>query len=169
MQKAQAAYKRDFDARLRGSLPANVKEGDYAFVRKTYYNPECEERHKLSPVDNGHFRVISAAPDTAGLGTNNHHERLSRDRVVFAPTPVPLMPSDSLMPVAAPASTSPSPVPRPVLVPYSHRGLSDLPRSFVNPPRGIITRTEISSSQRSVVPAKEGPPRASTLSPSPES
>lgn len=43
MKKARTAYKREFDVRLRGTLPANIKEGDSAFVRKEYYNPKQEK------------------------------------------------------------------------------------------------------------------------------
>lgn len=65
MEKAEAAYKRDFDARLPGSLPANIKSEDYAFVRQKYYNPQVERRHKISPVAEGRFRVVSVTPDKA--------------------------------------------------------------------------------------------------------
>lgn len=145
MEKAGAAYKRNFDARLRSSLPANIKEGNYAFVHKEYCNPEPKKRDKLSPVANGPFMVICLTTGTVALDIGNRHECLSRDLVVRAPTPVPPKPSNSPTPVAAPASTPPSSPPRPVSVPHPRRGLSNLPTSLVTLPRGIITCTGISS------------------------
>lgn len=62
MEKAQATYKHDFCARLQGSLPTNIKSGDYALIRKEYYNPERKIRHQLSPIADGPFLVVSVPP-----------------------------------------------------------------------------------------------------------
>lgn len=53
MEKAKFAYKRDFDARLRGNLLSDINLWDYAFIRTDYYNPEREKPQKLSPIAEG--------------------------------------------------------------------------------------------------------------------
>lgn len=62
MEQSHAAHKRDFDARMRGTLPADIKARDYAFVHEEYYIPEGKKRHKLSPVADGFFRVVFVTP-----------------------------------------------------------------------------------------------------------
>lgn len=81
--KAQAAYKRDFDARVKRFAPT-VRENDYVFLRKEYYNPKKEKRHKLSLIADGPYRVVSATDTTVVLDIKGQHERISRDRVARA-------------------------------------------------------------------------------------
>jgi len=86
---AQARYKRDFDARLRRNAESLVP-GVHVFVRRDY-SPKTDGsvpgRHKLSPVADGPFKVLSVDEDTVVVDDGDgNEERLSRDRVVRAPS-----------------------------------------------------------------------------------
>ena len=87
-EQAQARYKRDFDRRLRRNAEELVP-GMYVFVRREYYprsDGSTPKRHKLSPVADGAFKVLSVDESTIVIDDGEgNEERLSRDRVVRAP------------------------------------------------------------------------------------
>lgn len=128
MDRAQAVYKRDFDARLRGGRPEMITPGDFVFVRKEHYNPGREKRQKLSPVADGPVKVISVTTGTIVVKMGDAHERLSRDRVVLAPPPPTEATPATLDSTPEVDTTSGTPVvSRPAVLPHPSRGLSDLP------------------------------------------
>ena len=58
LEKRQARYKRNFDARLR--LPVQqISEGSFVFLRRDH-TPRTESRHKLAPVADCPFEVVGA-------------------------------------------------------------------------------------------------------------
>ena len=62
LEKRQARYKRNFDARLR--LPVlRISEGSFVFLRRDR-TPRTESRHKLEPVADGPFEVVGANEHT---------------------------------------------------------------------------------------------------------
>lgn len=167
MEKVHAAYKRYFDASLRGSLLADIKSEDYAFVRKDYSNPEPEKRHEPSPVDQDPLTAGSITHNTIALDFNRQHERVSRDRVVLAPPTLMPTPSGSSAKVAD-ATLLTMPPHRPIFVPLPHRGLSDLPTSYVPTRHGMITSAGIASVTHPVAQAKQWPSTASALTSPPK-
>ena len=85
---ARARYKRDFDRRLRRNAET-LTSGMYVFVRRDYApktDGSVPRKHKLSPVADGPFRVISVDEKTVVIDdAQGNEERLSLDRVVKAP------------------------------------------------------------------------------------
>lgn len=85
LHREQRRYKRDFDKRLR--LPTQeISAGSYVFVRKEYFGKQ-NPRHKLSPIAEGPFRVIDTTEQTVVIQDGLRQEKISRDRVVGAPSP----------------------------------------------------------------------------------
>lgn len=82
---AQASYEKNFDVRMWKTKKV-LKPGSYAFGRKKYYGKDMP-KHKLAPIADGPFRVVSVNTDTSFLDINKEHERLSLDRFVLAPSP----------------------------------------------------------------------------------
>ena len=79
-------YKKDFDKRLR--LPKDdIKTGYFVFVRRDYTSKAEGEKHKLAPRADGPYKVFGCTADTVDLQIGEERERVSRDRVVLAPTP----------------------------------------------------------------------------------
>ncbi|CAN8076688.1 unnamed protein product [Agarophyton chilense] len=145
MGRAQAAYKRDIDTKAPRSPPRLAPDG-YVFIRKEYWNPEKEKRHKLSPVADGPFRVIWVAPDTVVVDLAGNHERISRDRVVPAPPPLTSQPTGVTVPVETNSSTHlPQVFPCPYAFPHPSRGLSNLPLPAAPNPQGIASPIRRSS------------------------
>ena len=90
LEKRQARYKRNFDARL---LPVQqISEGSFVFIRRDH-TPRTESRHKLAPVADGPFEVVGADEHTVVVKIDENVERVSRDRVELAPKPAE--PSDA--------------------------------------------------------------------------
>ncbi len=56
-------------------------------MRREYANLKTEKKHKLSPIADGAYLVISVQETTVVLEIDGEHERNSLDRVVEAPSP----------------------------------------------------------------------------------
>ena len=94
LEKRQARYKRNFDARLR--LPVQqISEGSFVFVRRDH-TPRTESRHKLAPVADGPFEVVGADEHTVVVKIDENVERVSRDRVELAPKPAEPVTQDTV-------------------------------------------------------------------------
>jgi len=87
LDKAQASYKKNFDARLTKSRDS-LRVGSFAFVRKDYSNPRDDTRHKLAARVYGPFQVHSVNEHTDVLRMGDNLERISLDRVTPALSPV---------------------------------------------------------------------------------
>ena len=87
-EAARVRYKRDFDNRLRRNNE-RLAPGLFVFVRRDYApktDGSVPRKHKLSPVADGPFRVLSVDENTVVIDDNRgNQERLSLDRVVRAP------------------------------------------------------------------------------------
>ena len=87
MAKGQLCYKGDFDKKIRIPMP-NIQPRAHVFIRKEYFNPKKDKKHKLAAIATGPYAVIEVNPDTGVIkDENRQHERISRDRVVMAPLP----------------------------------------------------------------------------------
>ena len=87
LRSTQQRYKRNFDRRMR--LPKqDPLPGEYVFIRKDH-RARHEPKHKLSPIATGPYRVIDADDKTLVVEMGQRHERVSRDRVEWAPPPPP--------------------------------------------------------------------------------
>ena len=82
---AQARRKRNFDACVR-PVPQAIAPGTHVYVRKEYINPQKERKHKLSSVAEGPYEVLDTNADRVVINDGSRVERLSRDRVVLAPS-----------------------------------------------------------------------------------
>ncbi len=86
LERAQARYKKNYDARLRRQSE-RIKKNDYVYVR-VERRDEKEHRHKLAAVAEGPYRVIETKDTTVTIEKDDKSvERLSRSRVVAAPEP----------------------------------------------------------------------------------
>ena len=85
LEKRQARYKRNFEARLRRPVQ-QISEGSFVFVRRDH-TPKTESRHKLAPVANGPLEVVGADEHTVVVKIDENVERVSQDRVELAPKP----------------------------------------------------------------------------------
>ena len=86
LAKGQKKYQRNFNARTR--IPRNtLGVGSFVFVRKEFFDKE-NKKHKLAPIADGPYRVVSLTPDTVVLRIGEEDERVSRDRIVEAPQPL---------------------------------------------------------------------------------
>ena len=170
MEKAQLSYKRNFDSRVRRPLPS-IRVDEYVFLRKEYYNPEKERRHKLSPIADGPYRVVEVASDTVVLDIDNQRERISRDRVSLAPNPNlelatgTIASGDSEQEESAPSDVV---APRPSVLPHPDRDLMDLPTEGDSRLRDVTQSARVVSTdstrvhppphliRETVAPTKEG-------------
>ena len=85
--KGQMRYKSDFDKKIRMPIP-NIQPGSYVFIRKEYFNPKKDGKHKLAAIATGPYEVIEVNQDAVVIkDKDRQHERISRDRVVMAPPP----------------------------------------------------------------------------------
>ena len=112
LKKAQQRYKRSFDNRVR-PLAQALRPNAYAFLRADHPALGIEGiRHKLAPLVTGPHRIHSVAEDRRTVvldvsqsGQPEQLERVSRDRVVPAPSP----PGSALPPTHASAYNASNP------------------------------------------------------------
>ena len=94
MEKRQIRYKRGFDDRVT-PYKEDVTVGTHFFLRKDYKNPRRDSKHKLAPIVTGTYKVTAREANTVTIERENlEHEKVSRDRVVRAPTPMDIFISD---------------------------------------------------------------------------
>lgn len=86
IDKEQARYKRNFDARLR-KPSYKIPVGFFVFLRKLKGSTKGKQ-HKLSPVPTDPFRVMEVRDDTVVIEDGDAQERVSRDPVQLAPNPL---------------------------------------------------------------------------------
>ena len=86
LRKEQARYKRNFDARLR-KPKYDIPVGSYVFLRKEQ-GTATEPKHKLAQVATGPYAVKQADRNTVVIAIGDQEERVSRDRVELAPSPM---------------------------------------------------------------------------------
>ncbi|CDF36784.1 unnamed protein product [Chondrus crispus] len=86
LRKEQARYKRNFDARLRKSK-YDIPSGSYVFLRKEQ-GTATEPKHKLAQVATGPYQVKESTENTVVIAIGDQEERVSRDRVELAPSPM---------------------------------------------------------------------------------
>ena len=87
LEKRQARYKNNFDNRI-GTPRDDIVVGCHVFVRKVYFNPKKKRKHKLSPVVTGPYLVLQVVKHTVVIEIEDKtRERVSKDRVVLAPSP----------------------------------------------------------------------------------
>lgn len=92
--KEQARYTRNFDARLckpRYEIPV----GSFVFLRKEKGTAE-EPKHQPARVATGPYQVIEVANDNVVIIRGEERERISRDRVGLAPSPMKRVADNSL-------------------------------------------------------------------------
>ena len=95
MEKRQLHYKRGFDDRVM-PYKEDVTVGTYVFLRKDYTNPRRESKYKLVPIATGPYKVTAREANTITIeGEKLEQEKVSRDRVVRAPTPMDIVIADS--------------------------------------------------------------------------
>ena len=96
MEKRQLRYKRGFDDRVM-PYKEDVTVGTYVFLRKDYTNPRRESKHKLGPIATGTYKVPAREANTVTIERENlEQEKVYRDRVVRAPTPMGIGIADSV-------------------------------------------------------------------------
>lgn len=101
------------------------------FLPDDYYKPENEYCHKLSPTVDGHYRVVSVNTYMFILDFDDHHERISHDRVYWEhyPTqesmPTSFTGTDSTA-ISDPTAPAVFTAVRLLVLLKPHRGLSDL-------------------------------------------
>ena len=76
----QKRYAKHFNKSIK-PVGQGYTEGTLVFVRKEYFD-SVEKKHKLSPVADGPYPVVSVTDDTVVIDAKGKHERVSRDRVV---------------------------------------------------------------------------------------
>lgn len=89
MVKSQQKYKEDFHKRVR-PLKETVEPGRFVFVRKKFYRLH-NKKHKLAPMTEGSFQVVSVKDTTVVVHIEGRQERWSRDRVKEAPSTADLL------------------------------------------------------------------------------
>ena len=86
LTKAQARYKKSYDARLRIQRE-NINVGDHVYLRVERRNPD-EHRQKLAPIAEGPYKVNKTDEHTIVIERPKRTvDKVSRSRVVLAPTP----------------------------------------------------------------------------------
>ena len=99
MEKRQLRYKRGFDDRVM-PYKEDVTVGTYVFLRKDHTNPR-RESNKLAPIATGPYKVTAREANTVTIERENlEREKVSRDRVVRAPTPMGIVIAYSVPPVS---------------------------------------------------------------------
>ena len=127
LEKRQARYKRNFDARLR--LPVQrISEGSFVFLRRDH-TPRTESRHKLAPVADGPFKVVGADEHTVVVKIDENVERVSRDRVELAPKPAEPVTQDTVQDTSG-ANAAPTPTGLASIIPRTQRDADDLPGTW---------------------------------------
>lgn len=94
LRKEQAHYKRNVDARLhkpRYLIPVV----SFVFVSKEKETAD-EPKHKLARVATAPYQIIEVAKDIVMITRGDERERISRERVEFAPSPVERVADNSL-------------------------------------------------------------------------
>ena len=86
LRKEQARYKRNFDSRLR-KPKYDIPVGSYVFLRKEQ-GTATEPKHKLAQVATGPYAVKQSDSNTVVIAIGDQEERVSRDRVELAPSPM---------------------------------------------------------------------------------
>ena len=94
LRKEQGRYKRNFDVRLRRPK-YDIPAGCYVFLRKEQ-GTASEPKHKLARVATGPYQVRKSDPNTVVICIGDQEERVSRDRVEPAPSPMDYAPVTSL-------------------------------------------------------------------------
>ena len=94
LRKEQARYKRNFDARLR-KPKYDIPVGSYVFLRKEQ-GTATEPKHKLAQVTTGPYAVKQSDRNTVVIAIGDQEERVSRDRVELAPSPMEHAPTSGL-------------------------------------------------------------------------
>ena len=94
LRKEQARYKRNFDARLR-KPKYDIPVGSYVFLRKEQ-GTATEPKHKLAQVATGPYAVKQSDRNTVVIAIGDQEERVSRDRVELAPSPMEHAPTSGL-------------------------------------------------------------------------
>ena len=179
--RAQAAYKRDFDARLRRNAEELVPHM-YVFLRREYAprsDGTTPRRHKLSPIADGPYPVVSVDESTVVINVDGDEERVSRDRVVRAPVHDSRLdaalaaPRASLSDVATPTPAAPTHVLRataPLVPPGAARpaallGARDVLEAIE---RDLgLTPDSLRRALRPAQPPAEASPPASSSAPAP--
>lgn len=94
LRKEQARYKRNFDVRLR-KQKYEIPVGSYVFLRKEQ-GTATEPKHKLAQVATGPYLVKKSDQHTVVIAIGDQEERVSRDRVELAPSPMDYVPVTGL-------------------------------------------------------------------------
>ena len=94
LRKEQARYKRNFDARLR-KPKYDIPVGSYVFLRKEQ-GTATEPKHMLAQVATGPYAVKQSDRNTVVIAIGDQEERVSRDRVELAPSPMEQAPISGL-------------------------------------------------------------------------
>lgn len=77
MAKAKQKYEKDFDKQVRSSR-AFIEPKIFVFVLKKFYGPH-DQKHRLAPVTERSFRVLSTIDTTVVINIDEKQERLSWD------------------------------------------------------------------------------------------
>ena len=94
LRKEQARYKRNFDARLR-KPKYDIPVGSYVFLRNEQ-GTATEPKHKLAQAATGPYAVKQSDRNTVVIAIGDQEERVSRDRVELAPSPMDYAPVTGL-------------------------------------------------------------------------
>ena len=102
--KKQVRYKCNFDARLR-KPKYDIPVGFYLFFRKEQ-GTATEPKHKLAQVASNPYQVRGTNQGTVVIAIGDEEERVSRDSVELAPSPMEHVPITSLrQPLQSPRGT----------------------------------------------------------------
>lgn len=86
LKKVRERYNRNYDARLR-QRREKIEKSDYFYLRVECHDGN-EHRHNLASFSAGPYLVLDVDGKTVALAREDKtFERVSRDRVTFAPTP----------------------------------------------------------------------------------
>ena len=99
LEKSQARYKRDFDKRVR-QFNTRLKPGDLVLVKRESATESVERsraargaaigHHKLRSKATGPYQVVAVTTSTVTIMRDGLTDKVSRDRVVRAPHPIPI-------------------------------------------------------------------------------
>ena len=144
MEKRQLRYKRGFDDRVM-PYEEDVTVGTYVFLRKDYTNPRRESKHKLAPIATGPYKVTARDSNTVTIELGNlEEEKVSRDRIVRAPTLMDIVITDSIPPESGTPLTEVVVEATPDSISVNPSvGLAGIPPTLTageSPPKGVHTR-----------------------------
>ena len=119
--------------------------GTYVFLRKDYTIPRRESKHTLAPIATGPYKVTTREANTVTIERENlEQEKVSRDRVVRAPTPMDILIADSVPPESGTPLTEVDVEATPDSIPVNPSvGLADIPSPLTegeSNPKGVHTR-----------------------------